>query len=74
MKKDPLLKLVPVFEGVWLYFLLMWGYIAVTIWLYPPTQYLNLSQYVPIKQNLLAVASFGTSFVFFVLWRYLKSR
>ena len=62
--------LVSLFKALWIYFLIMWGYIAVTIWVYPSTQYLSLSEYVPIPQNLLAVVSFAASFAFYFLFTY----
>ncbi|MGC8516336.1 MAG: hypothetical protein ACP5MT_00345 [Candidatus Acidifodinimicrobium sp.] len=63
-----------VFEGLWLYTLLVWVYIAIENLVYPAAVFNSvLSVYFPVKQNLLAISSFVLSFVFFVVWRYLKS-
>ena len=39
---------------------------------YPADQYDQLSIYVPIPQNLLAILAFPVSFVSFIIWEYLK--
>ena len=63
-----------VFEGLWFYTLLVWVYIAIENLVYPATVFNSvLSVYFPVKQNLLAISSFVLSFIFFVVWRYLKS-
>ncbi|MCW1293837.1 MAG: hypothetical protein OH316_00735 [Candidatus Parvarchaeota archaeon] len=62
------------FEGLWLYTLLTWVYIAIENLIYPAAVFNSvLSVYVPIKQNLLAIVSFILSFVFFILWRYYRT-
>ena len=62
------------FEGLWLYTLLVWVYIAIENLMYPAAVFNSvLSVYFPVKQNLLAISSFILSFVFFVAWRYLRS-
>lgn len=67
MKKK---ELRAVFEALFIYFLLIWVYIGIENLLYPAAvANTNLSVYVPIPQNLLAVVSFILSFVFFVLWK-----
>ncbi len=63
-----------VFEGLWFYTLLVWVYIAIENLVYPAAVFNSvLSVYFPVKQNLLAISSFVLSFIFFVVWRYLKS-
>ncbi len=73
MKRDDRHLLTVLFEALWLYFLLVWGYIAVENLVYP-TQVAttDLAVYFPVPQNLLVIVSFTASFVFFILWRYLK--
>lgn len=75
MKNSKNMRILPIlFEGLWLYTFLTWAYIAVENLIYPAAVFSSaLSVYVPIRQNLLAVASFVLSFVFFVLWRYLRT-
>ncbi len=63
-------ELRAIFEGLFIYLLLIWVYIGIENLLYPAAvANTNLSVYVPIPQNLLAVVSFILSFVFFVLWK-----
>ncbi|MCL4406846.1 MAG: hypothetical protein M1573_02440 [Candidatus Parvarchaeota archaeon] len=63
-------ELRAIFEGLFIYLLLIWVYIGIENLLYPAAvANTNLSVYVPIPQNLLAVVSFVLSFVFFVLWK-----
>ena len=63
-------ELRAIFEGLFIYLLLTWVYIGIENLLYPAAvANTNLSVYVPIPQNLLAVVSFVLSFVFFVLWK-----
>ncbi|MCL5016864.1 MAG: hypothetical protein M1441_01850 [Candidatus Parvarchaeota archaeon] len=63
-------KLSTVFEALWIYLIFIWVYIGIENLLYPAAvANTNLSVYVPIPQNLLAVASFALSFVFFILWK-----
>jgi hypothetical protein len=73
MKREYEHILMVLFEALWLYFLLVWVYIAIENLLYPAqVATSNLAAYFPVPQNLLAVLSFALSFVFFFLWRYLK--
>jgi hypothetical protein len=58
-------------EGLWIYLLVLWGYIVVDSFLFPQYQFLSISIYVPLPQNLLADIAFPLSLVCFVLWRYL---
>ena len=60
--------------GIWIYGLVLWGYIVIDSFLFPPYQYLAISQYVPIRQNLLADIAFPSSFVAFVLWAYYRGQ
>ena len=63
-------ELRAIFEGLFIYLLLIWVYIGIENLFYPAAvANTNLSVYVPIPQNLLAVVSFILSFVFFVLWK-----
>ncbi len=71
MKKETKRTLAVLFKGIWLYSLLIWGYIAVENLFYPSavaTQALSI--YIPIKQNLLAIWSFVVSLAAFILWSY----
>lgn len=66
--------LLPVLEGLWIWLLLVWGYIAIENFIYPSwVANTNLGVYFPVPQNLLVIAAFAASFVFFVLWKYLKT-
>jgi len=61
-------------QGLWIYLLILWGYVVVDIFLFPQYQLLGISAFIPIPQNLLADVAFPLSFVFFVLWKYLGSK
>ena len=60
------------FKALWIYSLILWGFIVVFFFAYPSQQYDQLSIYVPIPQNLLAIVAFPVSFVSFIVWEYLK--
>ena len=60
------------FMGLWLYSLVLWGWIAVNYYLLPAYQYGPLSIYIPIPQNLVADIAFPISFICFVVWVYLR--
>ena len=60
--------------GLWIYGLILWGYIVVDSFLFPPYQYLAISKYIPRQQNILADVAFPVSFVCFVLWAYLRGQ
>ena len=65
--------LIVLSESLWLYFLLIWLYIAVENLIYPVrVATTNLAEYFPVPQNLLVLAAFAASFVSFIIWRYLK--
>jgi hypothetical protein len=66
------LVLRSVMKGLWIYSLLLWGYIVASVLMRPQWQYFDLSVYVPIHQNILAVVSFAVSFFSFICWQYLK--
>ena len=66
--------LTSLFFGMWLYSLVIWGWIALNYYLLPVYQYGPLSIYIPIPQNLVADIAFPASFVFFVIWHYLRKR
>lgn len=73
MKKQYKHLLAVLSEALWLYFLLTWLYIAIENLIYPvQVATTPLAAYFPVPQNLLVVVSFAASFVFFVIWRYLK--
>ncbi|HUI01151.1 MAG TPA: hypothetical protein VLX56_05935 [Nitrososphaerales archaeon] len=61
-------------QGLWIYLLILWGYIVADSWLFPQYQYMAISVYVPLRQNMLADIAFPLSLVCFVLWRYLGSQ
>jgi hypothetical protein len=61
-----------VLKGIWVYSLLLWAYIVVSVLLRPESQYYDLSIYVPIRENILAVTAFAVSFVSFVCWQFLE--
>ena len=61
-----------VLEGISIYSLLLWAYIVIVVIVRPRSQYFNLSIYVPVQQNILAVIAFAVSFLCFVGWQYLE--
>ena len=64
--------LTSLFLGLWLYSLALWGWVAVNYYLLPQYQFSSLSIYVAIPNDLVAVVAFPLSFVFFVIWDYLR--
>jgi hypothetical protein len=71
--RDDLRSLAVVFfKALWIYSLILWGFIVLFFFVYPTDQYDQLSIYVPIPQNLLAILAFPVSFVSFIIWEYLK--
>lgn len=60
------------FKGVWIYSLILWGYIVADLFAFPQYQYSAISRYISIPQNLIADIAFPVSFVSFVLWDYLR--
>ena len=60
--------------GVWIYSLILWVYIVADSWLFPPYQYMSISNYIPIRQNIIADIAFPLSFVCFVFWVYLRDQ
>jgi hypothetical protein len=60
--------------GVWIYSLILWAYIVIDSFLFPPYQYLPISNYIPIRENLIADVAFPLSFVCFVYWAYLRGQ
>jgi hypothetical protein len=69
---DPRKFRVALLLGIWIYSLVLWAYIVVDSFLFPAYQYLNLSWYVPIHENVLADLAFPVSFISFVLWVYMR--
>jgi len=64
---------LPLLKGLWIYSLILWAYIAVDRFIFPQFQFDNLSLYVPIPEDLIAVIAFPVSFLAFVAWEYLRS-
>ena len=64
--------LLLVLKGVTIYSLLLWAYIVFSVIVHPQWQYFDLSIYVPIRENFLAVFSFAVSFLSFMGWQYLE--
>jgi hypothetical protein len=60
------------FLGVWVYSLILWGWIGLNFYIDPKLQTGPLSLYIRIPQNLIAVIAFPVSFIAFVLWSYLR--
>jgi hypothetical protein len=58
--------------GAWIYLLILWAYIVADSFIFPPYQYLPISNYIPIRENIIADLAFPLSFICFVLWKYLK--
>jgi hypothetical protein len=59
-------------KGLSIYSLLLWVYIVLSVLHNPGAQYFNLSVYVPVRQNLLAIVAFAVSFLCFIGWQYLE--
>lgn len=64
---------VSFFLGLWMYSLIVWGWIGLNYYVYPKYQFEAISIYIPIPQNLLADAMFPVSFLSFVIWHYLRN-
>ncbi|MCL4398862.1 hypothetical protein M1137_03655 [Candidatus Parvarchaeota archaeon] len=63
-------KSTVILKALWIYFTLLWGYIAVENLVYPSVVYsTDFSAYVPIRADLLGIISFALSFVFYVVWK-----
>jgi hypothetical protein len=60
------------FLGLWIYSLILWGWVALNFYLMPNLQYDALSVYIPIKRDLVADIAFPVSFIGFVFWSYLR--
>lgn len=65
-------KALALLLGVWIYSLIAWAYIVIDSFIFPPYQYLPISKYIPIPENILADIAFPLSFVCFVYWQYLR--
>lgn len=59
--------------GAWIYGLILWVYVVVDSFIFPPYQYLAISKFIPIPQNVIADLAFPASFVCFVLWAYKRA-
>jgi hypothetical protein len=67
-------KVSAILLGAWIYSLIAWGYIVVDSFLFPPYQYLPISKFIPIQENILADIAFPTSFICFVVWEYMREK
>jgi len=65
---------VSLLKGIWIYGLILWVYVAVDAFLFPEYQFLGISAWIPIPQNILADFAFPISFISFVWWEYLKKK
>jgi len=70
MKSRAILLLV--LKGVTIYSLLLWAYLSLSVIVHPQWQFFNLSIYIPIHEDVLALVSFAVSFVSFIGWQYLE--
>jgi hypothetical protein len=65
--------IVSLLKGIWIYSLILWLYIVADNLIYNfAHQYMPLSNYVPIPEDLIAVLAFAVSFLSFVSWEYLR--
>ena len=70
MKLSKIFTLEALLEGIWVYGLLIWGYIAIQNLISPDIVYSqNLSVYIPIKENILVIAAFIVSLAAFIIWK-----
>jgi hypothetical protein len=60
------------FMALWIYSLIVWGWIGVNYYVYPRYQLESISIYVPIPQDILADIAFPVSFISLVVWLYLR--
>lgn len=72
-KKDKNVLRLSFLKGVWIYCLILWGYIVADMFAFPQYQALGISKLIPIPQNLIADFAFPISFLSFVAWDYLRS-
>jgi hypothetical protein len=61
-----------ILKGAWIYLLILWAYIVIDMFLFPEYQYLGISRYIPIPENLLADIAFPISLVCFIGWEYMR--
>jgi len=73
-KSDRELLKLSFLKGVWIYCLILWGYIVADMFVFPEYQTLGISKYIPIPQNLIADLAFPISFLSFVAWEYRRKR
>ncbi|MCL4396843.1 hypothetical protein M1494_00660 [Candidatus Parvarchaeota archaeon] len=63
-------RLLVILKALWIYFTLLWAYIAVENLVYPAAVYsTNFSVYIPIRTDLLGLISFALSFIFYIVWK-----
>jgi hypothetical protein len=65
---------IALLHGLWIYMLVLWGYIVVDMFVFPQYQFLGISAWIPIPQNIIADIAFPLSFVCFVVWRYMRKQ
>jgi len=63
---------VSFFLSLWIYALILWGWIGLNFYLQPDQQRGPLTLYVSIPQNLVATIAFPVSFIAFAFWAYLR--
>jgi hypothetical protein len=63
---------LPFLKGLWIYTLILWGYIVADMFVFPQYQFDAISRLVPIPQNLVAIIAFPISFLAFVGWEYAR--
>lgn len=59
-----------VLEGIWIWSLLLWGYLSIAINLYPQYQFTGISFYLNWPpQDVLALITFPLAFTGYIAWR-----
>ncbi|MCL4519339.1 MAG: hypothetical protein M1587_09095 [Thaumarchaeota archaeon] len=70
-RNDKQLK-ISLLKGIWIYSLIVWVYVVFDMFRFPAYQYLGISMWIPIPENVIADVAFPVSFLCFVAWEYLK--
>jgi hypothetical protein len=61
-------------KGMWIFGLLFWLYLLADLFTHHFSDELkDVSFYIPIRTDLAAIVAFIVSFIFFVLWSWLKN-
>ncbi|MDG6994434.1 MAG: hypothetical protein JRN52_00810 [Nitrososphaerota archaeon] len=66
--------MISLLKGIWIYALIIWAYIVLDTFLFPEYQFLGISKWIPIPQNIVADLAFPVSFLAFVLWDYQRKK